>query len=383
MRTMSDDLTDLPNVGPKTAENLRKAGFTSYDDITDSNPRMLAIKVDGVGEKGAMKIYEAAGGEITRIKSKTNEERIQDKYGETLAEIEQTPAAELEQEILDPFGEKSFITGVEERPDDTVFVPTQPETAQSPFRVTVEGPRKRSVEKIHEDRSERAQDVDEQQNAPITTDEEKWIENKNRYDYPGVDTVPRSRQRARAENAARVAQDQGALDRIEQKGQAKTLGGKFSPPGANVYGKEDAVARVQETADQPERTLAHEVAHAFDYAAGDGDREWGLQEELFDEDPRRAIVGREFDDDTDPLIQQAYQLSERARKGGKGSYRRKPEELTADAVSQAILNPRATKREAPELFDRIEEKADEYGFAEAIPDPLATDPEPVGFLNTE
>jgi hypothetical protein len=341
---------------------------------------MLAIKVDGVGEKGAMKIYEAAGGEIKRIKSKSKEEELREKFGPALDKVEETPAQEIESQILDPFGDFAFQSGRESRPGDTVFTPTDEETAASPFRVEVEGPRKRSISKIHESRSERAQDVDEQQNAPITTDEEKWIENKNRYDYPGVDTIPESRKQARAEKAAQVAQERGAVDRVEQKGSAKTLGGKFSPPGSDTYGRGEAVARVQNTASQPERTLAHEVAHSFDYMVGNNPNEANLQDELFDEDPERTVVGRDFDEDTDPLIRDAYRLSERARSGGSGSYRRSTVELTADAVSQAILNPRATKREAPNLFERVEDAADEYGFAEAIPDPLESDPEPMGFL---
>jgi hypothetical protein len=361
---MSEKLTDLPGVGPKTAENLRMAGYGTYSAIADEHPDRLAFKVDGIGEKGAKKIVKAAGGSIPSENTKSEEERLQETYGEVFAKIDETPATEIEDAIL---GRRitDFDSTEATLPGDTALPGTDEEDAFSPFRVEVKGPGKRSVNKIHQSRSERAQDVDEQQNAPITRDEEKWIKNKNRLDYPGVDTVPKDRQRKRAEKAADVAQSTGALDRVEQKGSAKTLGGKFSPPGSDTYGRGEAVARVQNTASQPERTLAHEVGHAFDYLVGDDPNNPGLQDVLFEGDGRND---------------EARKVSERARGGGSYSYRASETELAADVLSQAILNPRATKREAPNLFERVEDAADEYGFAEAIPDPLESDPEPMGFL---
>lgn len=376
---MSDDLTDLPGVGEKTAENLRRAGFADYDTIASASIRRLS-RISGIGETGAQKIIEAAGGTTIATQTKSKEERQREKYGPVLDQIESTPASDLEDEITS-MGITDLTTGTITRPSDTTFVPTEQSTAESPFSVSVEGPRKKSVDKIHESRSERAQDVDEQQNAPITTDEEKWIENKNRYDYPGVDTVPESRQKARAENAARVAQETGAVDKVQYQGQGKNLKGKFSPPGATTYGRGEAIARVQKTSSDPAFTLAHEIGHAFDFGVGDDPNKQGMQEEVFgDPDTYRGMIGREFDEDTDPLTQQAYQLSERVRKGGKGSYRRKTEELLADSIAASILEPRATQREAPDLFNRIQEVADEQGFGDAIPEPLGADPEPQGFL---
>lgn len=375
---MSENLTDLPGVGKKTAENLRRAGFDTYEKISSASIRRL-MRVNGIGKKGAQKIIEAAGGTTIATQKQTEEERLRGQYGPIFDEIDEMPVEDIENELRG-IGATNFGKKETTKPGETVFVPTDQQTAESPFRVSVKGPARRSINKIHQSRSERAQDVDEQQNAPITTDEEKWIENKNRYDYPGVDTIPESRKRKRAEKAAEVAEDIGAVDRVEQKGEAKTLGGKFSPEGSDTYGRGEAVARVQETTSQPDRTLAHEIGHAFDYSVGDNPNKPGLGEEIFDESPETTVVGREFDEDTDPLIEQAYNLSERARKGGGGRYRRQEVELTADAVSQTILNPRAARREAPDLVDRIEEKAEEFGFDKAIPDPLGNDPEPEGFL---
>lgn len=271
---------------------------------------------------------------------------------------------QIEEELMG-IGHTDFSNSVIEYSDESM--------TESPFTVEASGLGAKSVEKIHESRSERAQTVDEKQNAPVTTDEEKWVENKNRYDYPGVDTIPAGRQQRRAERAGRAALEMGAADRVEQKGSAKNLQGKFSPEGSSTYGQGESVARVQGTANKPERTLAHEVGHAFDYATG-GDR-YGLSSKLFQEpdDPSKR----------NQLEKEAIKISERGRGDFKGqqSYRRKHAELTADLFAQATIEPRATKREAPELFDRFTNIAEEEGFADVIPDPLESDPNREGFLD--
>jgi len=245
----------------------------------------------------------------------------------------------------------------------------------SPFTAEPFGTVKNVAGKRHNERSERAQDVDEQQNAPIAPNYETWAENPNRYDLPGVDTIPAGRQAARAEHAAKIAQQRGDVDRVEQKGSAKNLQGKFSPRGNKTYGKDENVVRVQGNANQPERTLAHEIGHVFDFGAGDK-RGFGLTDKLFGLDSPTS------EGDTRELTDEAFEVSEKARGDFKGqeSYRREYKELTADIVGQAIIQPRATKRDAPQLFERLEQAAQEGGFAEAIPDPLGTDPEPQGFL---
>lgn len=43
---------------------------------------------------------------------------------------------------------------------------------------------------LHQRRSERSQELDEEFNAPITTDIEKWANDKDHWDFPGVDTGP-------------------------------------------------------------------------------------------------------------------------------------------------------------------------------------------------
>lgn len=281
--------------------------------------------------------------------------------------LEDVDPFDIEDDILSS-GHSDFSNKTVEYKDESM--------TESPFTVETSGLGRKSMEKIHQSRTERAQTVDEKQNAPVTLDEEKWVENKNRYDYPGVDTIPAGRQQRRAEQAAKVAQDFGAVDRVEKKGSAKNLQGKFSPKGSKTYGRDESVARVQGTANQPERTLAHELGHAFDYGTGE-ERGYGLTNELFDLDTPTS------EGDTETLTEQAFNVSEKARGDFKGqqSYRRQYKELTADLVGQAIIQPRATKRDAPDLFERLEQTAEKEGFGDAFPDPLGADPEKEGFLD--
>lgn len=345
---MADGLTELPGVGPKTAENLKQIGFDSPEKIKKATPRQLSRRVNGIGMKGARKIVNAAGGETMTIERKTKAEQMQDMYGDTFSRIEQSSPQEIESEIVTE-GDTKLTEGVREFKDD--------ENIESPFRVDVVGPRKRSVREIHAARSSREKELDEQQNAPVTLNEEKWIENKNRLDYPGVDTIPASRQGQRAEAAASKVKEQGAVDRVEKKGNAKNLQGKFSPKGSRDYGIDESVIRVQDNANQPERTLAHEVGHAVDREFGDG-RTADLTNELFGLDTSVS------EGDTEQLTDEALGLSKKARGDFKGQeqYRRQYSELTADVVGQAIIQPRATKRDAPEVFGRLQSAAEEAGF---------------------
>lgn len=263
----------------------------------------------------------------------------------------------------------------------------------SQWTVEISGPRSEAIKEIHESRSERAQDTDERQNAPVTTDEEKWIENKNRLDYPGVDTIPEERLAARAEAAAGWALEEGILNRVEHKGSGSRLQGKFSPPEAKTYGKGESVVRVQREAGTPSKTLAHELGHAIDYAF-DEDADYGLSEFLFssddfyegeymdlEPDERRAVAKK-----SNQLKREAERVSQQSRGGvqsrGK-KYRTSDIELTADVLGQGILQPRATRREAPLLFGRLEEAAERGGFESVFPEPLGRDPERRGILSLD
>lgn len=288
----------------------------------------------------------------------SREEVYQNMYGDIEEAISEMSPEELQEELRNRTSD--VRTGVTRFKDKS--------KTESPFTVDVEGPRRTSVARLHEERTPRAQTVDEQQNAPVTLDEEQWIEQKNRYDYPGVDTVPRERLGRRAETAAKWAKERGRVDRVEHKGSAKNLQGKFSPRGSKTYGRDETVVRVQGTASAPERTLAHEMGHAFDWSYGSPGGHT-LSNELFQE---------ASDDERDALIDEARSISTYARGDFEGQerYRNEYAELTADVVGQAILDPRATRREAPKLYDRLEDLAGREGWSDVFGD----ESDPLGVL---
>lgn len=366
-KTMSDTLTDLPGVGTKTAKNLKRAGFDTKEKIGKANVRRLS-RINGIGQKGSKRIIEAAGGGSVGVDV---DERREERTSGVIERIEQASTEKLRSAIKGS-GPSEFTEGeVQSKKIDGMENP-------SPFTIEVTGPRRRTVESVHQSRSERAQDVDEQQNAPVTTDEEKWLQNPDRFDFPGVDTIPAPVKKARAEKAASVAQEKAGLDKVQKKGRASSgLQGKFSPEGRDTYGAESNVIRVQENAFDEGQTLAHEVGHAFDFGTGEdrgfsiGGELLGLEDESVSEEEERE------------LFEEAKELSKRAR-GGFGSnrqYRTRFEELTADALGQSIIEPRAAQREAPKLFDRATEIADREGIGDAISSPLEAEPERKGFLD--
>jgi len=59
-----DAIADIPGIGPKTAEILQKAGYTSAEQIAAVEPEHLAA-LQGIGEKTAAKIIESAKKHLT------------------------------------------------------------------------------------------------------------------------------------------------------------------------------------------------------------------------------------------------------------------------------------------------------------------------------
>lgn len=117
--------------------------------------------------------------------------------------------------------------------------------------------------------------------------------------------------------------------------------------------------------------------HFVRYSTNTPDRGFSLTDSIFD------LGGRVGAGKPEELVEEAQTLSEKARGSFKRqeTYRTQFTELTADAVGQSIIQPAATKRDAPGIFSRVEEAAEESRFGAAIPEPLETDPERRGFLN--
>jgi N utilization substance protein A len=55
----AEDLTQIPGIGEKTAENLKEAGFKTLETIAKAKPEEI-MKVKGIGEKKAKKIISEA-----------------------------------------------------------------------------------------------------------------------------------------------------------------------------------------------------------------------------------------------------------------------------------------------------------------------------------
>jgi large subunit ribosomal protein L32e len=55
------ELTDIPGVGPKTAESLKEAGFKTVKSLAKADPEKLMDKVEGIGDTLADQIIEEAG----------------------------------------------------------------------------------------------------------------------------------------------------------------------------------------------------------------------------------------------------------------------------------------------------------------------------------
>jgi predicted flap endonuclease-1-like 5' DNA nuclease len=68
----SIDLTQVRNIGPKTAEKLREAGLTSPQALADSKPEEIA-KVLGISERRASAVIENARSLLEHEKNKAEE----------------------------------------------------------------------------------------------------------------------------------------------------------------------------------------------------------------------------------------------------------------------------------------------------------------------
>ncbi len=101
-------LTELPGVGAKLARALESAGYNSISRLSRAQPDGLAQRVDGLGEKAAVKLVEAARkyvkdrersivlGEEPAPTVVTSSKKVESKAAEPA--IEEVPTGELEEE---------------------------------------------------------------------------------------------------------------------------------------------------------------------------------------------------------------------------------------------------------------------------------------------
>lgn len=228
--------------------------------------------------------------------------------------------------------------------------------SQSPFVSKTQGEARESAEEVQAERSQRARTVDELYNAPTPDSFSQWANQPNRYDLPGVDTIPSGRLEERGMAFLERAQEAGAVDEVNlENRRLRTKKGRHQAdrdPETSLEFEsridtmpkeklEEESGEFQSFAFGP--VVAHETGHAADLFAT------GLDNPEFASD---RLIGRYGDWE---LKEQAKALSERMRGDVSGSYREDPHELAADALASIAIEPRAARREAPDLVAALEE----------------------------
>jgi len=236
------------------------------------------------------------------------------------------------------FGEKTFI-GAREGPDGTPVV--------TPSATKGRGSTTATLLDIHEEqRPEREQEIDESFNAPIAESPEQWVRHPDRYDWPGVDTVPESRRFERAKKATEKAQEQGFVDEVTETDEEE----------ASVYGGFAGGGKIEYNPNNINygRTLAHELGHTLDRELEDDEQERGrFSKELAYERGFFDELTAASEEARGAMQEQAYDPEE-----AEDVYRGKAPEKFADFASIAITSPRRAKSEFPELLDEVRSETD-------------------------
>jgi len=180
---------DIDGIGPKTANKITSIrGVTNPDDVKDMSADELSDKA-GISYSRAEKAIRGAGGNPNV--SKQNQ-----------SSLSNTSAAGISQ----PQGD--FLVD---------FAELDKARAKNDAR----------------SRSEAAVRADERQRAPVTTDYEKWKDNKSRWDFPGVDTptqepnlLPKDVKAGNPNTADFQARDERIKERKEQSYPRKEKDGR-------------------------------------------------------------------------------------------------------------------------------------------------------------
>jgi len=375
----TDELTDIDGVGSGLAKKLKRNGFTYIRDVADEPVDNLA-RIDGVGPAKAEQLKNAAStanrtefeelddldGVGPAVARKLKDAGIRDPYelrGKTQNEIaaidgigpKRAARIRADVEYEAPAGASETGFDPQTQSGSTVFRETR-ETSLAPFNeslktpeeddgvkavagsVFVRGEDRQEAIAEHAERTEESRRADESFNAPIMLDEETWARNKSEYDYPGVDTIPRSRKLERVRDEAAKAKQKGFLSNIQADTEATSdwrARGQYSFGGIEV----DTSFR------QAEDTLAHELGHAVDEGT---DRPSGV-------DARGNEQGNSIFDDP-VVLEQAREVSKQRRgRDLDTDYLESQNEVFADLYAEATINPRRAKKEAPQAFNALNE----------------------------
>jgi predicted flap endonuclease-1-like 5' DNA nuclease len=312
-------LEDLDGVGPTVANRLREAGINEPYELRGKTQKAIA-SIDGIGEQRAARIRADVEFEAPAGATETGYE----------------PETESGTKIFTEGGDVS-LEEFENTPDiRNIGGPVAP----APNTVSARGPDRQEAIKEHAERTEESRRADESFNAPLMLDEDTWERNKSEYDYPGVDTIPRSRKLERAKEQTAVAREMGALTKLKADDRDATEKDRARGQFSSVTG-----IGIDTSFRKSENTLAHELGHAIDE---EFDRPSG-------EKPRGGEVPGIFDDED--VLEQAEALSAQNRGTElEGDYLESKNEVFADLFAEATINPRRTKREAPDAFNALKEE---------------------------
>jgi len=377
--SQTDELTEIDGVGDSLAKKLKRNGFTYISDVADEPTQNLA-QIDGIGPQRAEELKNAAATadrpdfeELTDIDGigpsvarKLKDAGIRDPHelrgksqtaltaidgigpqraARIRADVEFEAPAGATETGFDPETESGTTIFRESREvslaqfNDVLKTEEEPDGVEpTASNVFAKGPDRQEAISEHAERSEESRRADESFNAPVMLDEETWARNKEQYDYPGVDTIPRSRKADRAREEAAKAKEAGFLSNIQADTEATSdwrARGQYSYGGIEV----DTSFR------RSEDTLAHELGHAVD----DGlDRPSGT-------DARGNDAGSGIFADPE-VEQEAKELS--AKRRGREldtEYLESQNEVFADLYAEATLNPRRAKKEAPKAFRALQD----------------------------
>jgi len=181
------------------------------------------------------------------------------------------------------------------------------------------------------ERTPEARRADRSFNAPVTLDEDEWLDDPDELDYPGADTIPNQRRAERVREKA---------DKLGVGIETRKL------PGQGSFAGDTAAVDTSSSFD-PISTAAHEVGHGADQIVSedrDGVAPSLLEDEQVREEAEQLAVERRSMVNSVESIEDAYDA------------RDVDGELFADAFAVATEEPRKTKREAPNLFRKLEEE---------------------------
>jgi len=105
------------------------------------------------------------------------------------------------------------------------------------------------LQEAHNNRSERAQRVDERRSAEVTRDPLKWAQNKAKYDYPGIDTIQPAELHSERSRRARRTDEEEQAPIADSRQQWALNPDQYDWPGVDTK-QRPSMADLKEQADE-------------------------------------------------------------------------------------------------------------------------------------